>query len=164
MFIRFQDRWGDGVYRGDTDYYDPKFCGIFDLLGAVTRSPQDYHGMIEGDPCRGVDRHFAKFLKPGNKFAWKYDFFLRVTNGNLLNHERDLLQRVDWDVKFLNTDQIRKKFVEACLDDKISILLIDSPVLAESEQQVVYHEHKVEMVDELSEEEFFMLSADAAVF
>lgn len=164
MFIRFQDKWGDGVYRGDTDYSDSKFYGIFDLLGAVTRSPQDYHGMIEGDPCRGVDRHFAKFLKPGNKFAWKYDFFLRVTNGNLLNHERDLLQRFDWGVKFLNTDQIRKSFVEACLGDKISILLIDGPVLAESEQQVVYHEHKVEMVDELSEEEFFLLSADAEVF
>jgi hypothetical protein len=87
-----------------------------------------------------------------------------VSNGNLHSHELDLLQRVDWKVKFLNTDEIRKKFVEACLDDKISILLIDGPVLAESEQQVVYHEHKVEMVDELSEEEFFLLSADAEVF
>ena len=163
MFIRFQDRWGDGVYRGDTNYSDSKFCGIFDLLGAVTRAPRDYNGMIDGDPCRGVDHHFDKFLKPGNKFAWKYDFFLRVTNGDLLSHEREILQ-VDWDVQFLNTDQIRKRFVEACLGDKISILLIDGPVLAESEQQVVYHEHKVEMVDELSEQEFFMLSADAVVF
>ena len=87
-----------------------------------------------------------------------------MSNGNLLNHECDLLQRVDWDVKFLNTDQIRKSFVEACLGDNISILLIDSPVLAESEQQVVYHEDKVEMVDEINEQEFFLLSADAEVF
>ena len=164
MFIRFQDRWGDGVYRGDTDYSDPKFCGIFDLLGEITRSPREYHGMIEGHPCRGVDYQFSNFLQPGNKFAWKYDFFLRVINGDLLEHEDYILHSSQLNVKFLNTDKIRKKFVEACLGDKISILLIEGPVLAESEQQVVYHEDKVEMVDEINEQEFFLLSADAEVF
>lgn len=164
MFIRFQDRWGDGVYRGNTEYSDSKFGGIFDLMGELTRSPHEYSGMIEGDPFLGVDRQFTKFLKPGNKFAWKYDFFLRVSNGNLHNSELEFLQLMDWEFRFIDTDHLRKRFVEACLEEKISILLIDVPVLAESEQQVVYHEHKVEMVDELSEQEFFLLSADAEVF
>ena len=164
MFIRFQDRWGDGVYRGVTEYSDSKFYGIFDLMGELTRSPHEYSGMVEGDPFRGVDRQFTKFLKPGNKFAWKYDFFLRVSNGNLHDSELDFLQRMEWEFKFIDTDHLRKRFVEACLEEKISIMLIQGPVLAESEQQVVYHEDKVEMVDEINEQEFFLLSADAEVF
>lgn len=158
MFIRFEDKSGCGVYQGDTDFSDPKFCGIFNLLGAVTRSPRGYQGMIEGDPCRGADHHFAKFLKPGNKFAWKYDFFLRVTNGNLHKHELDVIHQFDWDVKFLNTDNIRKKFIEGCSAKRINILLIESSVLAESEQQVVYDDRSVDKVGEINEHKLFVLS------
>ena len=87
-----------------------------------------------------------------------------MSNGNLHDSELEFLQRMEWEFKFIDTDHLRKRFVESCLEEKISIMLIQGPVLAESEQQVVYHEHKVEMVDELSEQEFFMLSADAEVF
>ena len=158
MFIRFEDTLGCGIYQGDLNYSDSKFGGIFDFLGTVTRAPTEYRGMVKDVPCRGVDYQFTKFLKPGNKFAWKYDFFLRVSNGNLHKHEVDVLQRVDWGVKFLNTDQIRKKFVKACFGDNISILLIDGPVLAESDQQVIYDVDEVEMVSRINENDLSVLS------
>ena len=168
MFIRFED--GEtkiGVYQGDLDYCDPKFMGIFELLGIITRAPFWYASSVKGHVCLGVDEHLGEAIRGNDylRFAWRYDFFLRICNGDLTEIEWETIEgREIQNLQFLNTEERRLKFIDTCIRSGINIFVVDGTPIATTEQQVVIHLDDLEFKDELTCSDHYMFDPDAVVF
>lgn len=167
MYIRFEDEHGMGVYQGETEFRDPKFMGIFELAGLLTRAPHQHTGAVEGHSCLGVDEEIGDLISMDSdlKFAWRYEFFLRIINGQLTDEEQALFTKDSIpNLKYLTTRQLREEFISVCAENGITVMLINGSPAMETEQQAVLNMNSMDMIDVLSKRDHFLLSIDAEVF
>ena len=163
MFIRLEDVDGIGIYRSDhfSHHDDPKFGELIGFLGAITRSPIMYSGMVNGHECLGVDAHLSSIMDNETRFAWQMEFFLNAINGHLTEQQLVVKERYYPDLKFLTTDEEKKKFIEHMEINGVTINIMNGPIVDETEQQVIFYPQKLHFVDQITTDVFYLLNIDS---